>query len=136
MDDRIAPYLRRVMLIDDNAVDQMLYRRILERSGYVRTVLSFLYAEDALDHLEGRGLRGIDLILLDINMPRMNGFEFLNEVDRRWGEEFPCVVMMLTTSLEQKDEARARSYSMVKGYLHKPLTEDQVLDLASVPNGR
>ncbi|MEM6303869.1 MAG: response regulator [Pseudomonadota bacterium] len=117
----------RVMLIDDEAVDQMFYKRVLERSGLTDEILSFTYAEKALEYLCDPATEPVDLILLDINMPRMNGFEFLEAVREKIGLSFDIpIVMMLTTSLNPKDQERAASYDVVRAYVNKPLDSDDI----------
>jgi len=126
------PLIGTIMLIDDNKIDQMLYQRIISRSGLVNKITSFLLATDALDYLLSDGAVQPDLILLDINMPRMNGFEFLEAVQTHFGQDFAPVVVMLTTSLDPKDEARVKQIGLVRDYLIKPLTEAQLETLIAL----
>lgn len=111
-----------LMLIDDNAVDQKLYTRLIRKSGLIREAHSFVMAEDALEFLADPASPRIDVILLDINMPRMNGFEFLDAATARFGDNFAkAAVIMLTTSISARDQQRAASYRVVRDYIHKPL---------------
>ena len=122
-----CPQMRTVMSIDDESFDQLLYKRIIERSGLVQNFITFQMAEDALSYLRSEECEEIDVIFLDINMPGMNGFEFLERVASEFGTAFPAIiVVMLTTSLDPEDESRARSFEMVKGFLNKPLTVDEL----------
>lgn len=123
--------LGRVMLIDDEKIDQMMYKRILVRSGMTQDIIGFVYAQDALNYLSDPTSEKIDLILLDINMPSMNGFEFLEAAEQvlNLDDGIP-VVMMLTTSLSPDDQKRAAQYSAVKAYANKPLAA-QHLDIAA-----
>lgn len=115
--------LGTIMLIDDEKVDQMLYKRILKRSGVADNYISFLYAEEALEYLANNGHQKIDAIFLDINMPRMNGFEFLEAATNRLGDLFASyVVIMLTTSLDPRDRERAKSFAVVRDFVTKPLS--------------
>ncbi len=111
-----------LMLIDDNDIDHTLYRRLIDKSGLVENVHCFTMATDALAYLNERVHPKIDVILLDINMPRMNGFEFLDEATRLFGSDFARItVVMLTTSLSEQDRVRADRYEVVRDYIHKPL---------------
>lgn len=119
--------LGTVMIIDDDQIDQMMYERVLKRSGLVEQTMYFSYAEKALEYLKTPDREQIDIIFLDINMPRMNGFEFLDRATAELGPHFAAlVVVMLTTSLNPEDEERAHSYDIVKDYISKPLTGDNL----------
>lgn len=127
----IKPRIGTLMIIDDNAVDQKLCRRLVNRSGLVDNVLGFLSAEEALDYLRNQTLPAADAILLDINMPKMDGFEFLDTATRELGARFTrVVIMMLTTSLNPYDQERARRYPVVTDYCNKPLLLDYLERLA------
>ena len=126
-----SPPIGRLMLIDDNQIDQMLCERLIKRSGLVDEFIGFLSAEEALEYLREADLPAADALLLDINMPRMDGFQFLEVATEELGEKFArIVVMMLTTSLDPKDQARAAEFSMVKDYCNKPLLMDYLEKLA------
>lgn len=112
-----------LMIIDDNSFDQMMYKRIVEKSGRVRELIQYVEAEKALEHLLDGTREQPDLILLDINMPRMNGFEFLEAATARIGADLCPIIVMLTTSLHPGDEARARSFDVVHDFMNKPLTQ-------------
>lgn len=125
------------MSIDDCDVDQMLYKRIIKRAGIVEKVITFQLAEDALAYLKSDDCEEIDVILLDINMPRMSGFEFLEKATEQLGPEvLKCVVVMLTTSLNPQDEQRAREFDVVKAYLNKPLAKEDLESVAKLVHSR
>lgn len=115
------------MIIDDEEIDQKTYERILKKTGLVDRILMFTYAEDALAYLKSHKDDPIDVIYLDINMPRMTGFEFLEAATQELGEEFTqLVVVMLTTSILQSDRERAEAHPLVRAFFEKPLTPQQV----------
>lgn len=115
----------RLMLIDDERMDQMMYRRVLSRSNLVDEVIGCATAMDALEKLRDPDFVPPDVILLDINMPKMSGFDFLDAATAEFGPDFTAaIVIMLTTSLDPKDIERAKSYSVVKDFVSKPLTDE------------
>lgn len=119
--------LGTLMIIDDDEVDQMMYRRIIQRSGVANSILQFSLAADALEYLRQPDREEIDLIVLDINMPIMNGFEFLEAATKEFGVCFTkAIVVMMTTSINSEDVARARSFGVVKDFLNKPLTIEAI----------
>lgn len=118
-----------IMLIDDNKADNLFHRVVIKKSRFAGDVVIFQYAEEALSFLQSSPKR-VDLILLDINMPRMNGFEFLeNYHSLEEGKKAQGVVIMLTTSLNPEDELRAKRHPDVKGFMNKPLTAESFQEI-------
>lgn len=125
--------IKLAVLIDDNEIDQRHYNRILNKSGLVEEVMTFTYADEALEHLQAKSDFEIDVIFLDINMPRMDGFEFLEIATEQLGDSFAKIVIaMLTTSLNPADRDRAASFGVVKKFISKPLTVEDVKDVAAL----
>ena len=128
--------LHRVMLIDDNDSDLLFGRLMLERSGVAQEVLCFEAAQQALAWLGQPEPQALDLILLDINMPGMNGFEFLQAYEHLRAERrSSAVVVMLTSSPDPDDHARALSFASVRGYVTKPLSRDSAAGLVRYVDG-
>ncbi|MEM6386861.1 MAG: response regulator [Pseudomonadota bacterium] len=130
----------KLAIIDDAEFDQMLYARIIARTGLVDETLCFYSAEEAVEYFKSPDSEPVDVILLDINMPGMSGFEFLELVSKDEFKEYAdLVVVMLTTSLDPSDVARARSFDLVKDYINKPLEEqhiEQIIEmLRKIRNG-
>ena len=124
--DARAP-IGTVMLIDDQLIDQKLCERIIVRSGLVENFIGFVSAEAALDHIRSNTLPVADVILLDINMPRMNGFEFVQAATEQLGEAWAkTIIVMVTSSLHPKDKALAESMSNIRYYFEKPLSEEHL----------
>lgn len=122
--------LRLVVLVDDNEADNYYHSLIIDEVGITEKVKSFQYAEQALTYMQRKGIGEIDLILLDINMPRMDGFQFLEEHAKlSKQQQASVVIIMLTTSLNPADEALATSYPQVSGFRTKPLTEEMLRDI-------
>lgn len=114
--------LINILLIEDDTLDQMEVKRTLERKGILHDMTIAPNGEDALKMLEQRveTFEGKpDIILLDLNMPKMNGFEFLNTLRAReaWKD---IKVFVLSTSDEREDKVAAQKAG-VSGYIVKPL---------------
>ncbi|MDP2418343.1 MAG: response regulator [Hydrogenophaga sp.] len=113
---------RRIMLIDDYESDLLFTRLMLERCDQHYEVLEYDSALEALQYLQSNPLHGISLILLDINMPGMDGFEFLEVYENLAdGKQAEAVVVMLTSSPDPRDRARAEAFGSVRGYITKPI---------------
>lgn len=123
--------LTKIYAIDDDMLDRKMLQRVVERSGKVNSLELYSYAESAIEALE-RCDRLPELILLDINMPRMNGFEFLEIVDEKLSQAQPPVkVALLTTSSNPADARKAESFASVGWFLSKPLGRDMLDQLVS-----
>lgn len=125
-----TPPIARVMLIDDSAADNFLHKVVLQKSGQVGDIVAYQMATDALVHLGNPSEDLPELILLDLNMPKMNGFEFLSayqrQLDRARGRP---IVVMLSTSQDDTDLSRAESHELVSRFLNKPLTSDVIAEI-------
>lgn len=125
--------IKLAILIDDEKIDQRHYKRVLEKSGLVEEVLTFTYADHAFEYLKSDPEINVDVIFLDINMPRMNGFEFLEAATAEFGDTFAkIVVAMLTTSLNPDDRVRAESFTVVKDFINKPLTVEDLVHITTL----
>ncbi|MFN9746842.1 MAG: response regulator [Betaproteobacteria bacterium] len=119
-----------VLLVDDSEPDRLFASIVLGRSGWPLEVREFESAADALAALE-TAPRPPAIILLDINMPGMDGFAFLRAFEqlpeeRRRGTS----VVMLSSSPLDSDREHALSHAAVKDYLVKPLSVQQARSLA------
>ncbi len=124
--------LKRILLIDDSEPDLLYTRIVLERAHVAQDIISFESARDALGWLREPGSDGADLILLDINMPGMNGFEFLGAYEQEHLEPRAPAVVMLTSSADPADRRRAESFASVRGYVTKPLDTGQAAALPAL----
>ncbi len=127
--------LRCVLLVDDDPATNFLNKRLLSRMEIAEVIEVCRNGVEAIDYLKGTGPYSArcpnpDLILLDLNMPLMNGWEFLDAY-RELPEEkrTSTIVIMLTTSLRPEDFAKAESLPEVFRMLNKPLSREQVLEI-------
>lgn len=114
------------MVLEDDDIFMELNQRVLQKSGCASGVICYDNAQLALDDLAERSASGKpmpDFILLDLRMPIINGFEFLERMNRLPQEAIRLIkVCMLTSSLDENDIIRAFSYGHVFGFLSKPLS--------------
>ena len=123
----------RVMLIDDSEADLLFSRIIVSRAGLCEDVLAFDSARTALEHLSRPEGEEVDMILLDINMPGMDGFQFLAAYEHLCRERTaPAAVVMLTSSPDPRDRAQAQAFDCVRGYVVKPINLAAARQLAEL----
>lgn len=114
-----------VMLVDDDLGDQLLHKRLLGRTLAPARLIACSSAEEALGHLRAPGYEPVDLLLLDIKMPKLSGFDFLDRAIATAGHGFARSVAMLSASKNSADLLRTARYPIVRHYFAKPLrTED------------
>lgn len=124
---------RHVLLIDDNDIDNYVNNHIISKSLMAKKITiknSALAALEYLQIIEEDGEEFPEMIFLDIKMPMMDGFEFLDELikfSKVINNE--CSVVMLTSSGDQNDIDRAFQYAVVKKFLIKPLKKEILEDL-------
>lgn len=120
----------RVLTIDDNENDLLFTRIALERCGLDCEIRAFERAQDALSMLTDDPAHGTDLILLDINMPVMDGFAFLQAFEALpAAQRGHAVVVMLSSSSDPADRRRAAAHACVRGFVNKPLDKDTAVRL-------
>lgn len=129
--------INRFILVDDEEANNFYHQIVIGGLFPEANVMSFTDGKSALDYLknehsdynqENPELKSA--ILLDINMPEMNGWEFLDEyegLDREQRADY--VIALVTSSQNPKDVEKAKSYNLVKEYVIKPLTEENLKDL-------
>ena len=118
-------YFKAILLVDDNEATNYIHKYYLGKWGINATVYTAVDGKEAINFLKTNTEfrhQSPSLILLDINMPVMDGFEFMEQYQQLPDEhKSSMVIFMLTTSLHPSDRQRASQFKELKGYLHKPL---------------
>ncbi|MCO7224888.1 response regulator [Pleionea sp. CnH1-48] len=117
----------RILIVDDSEADQFISSALIHRYDPAIEILQAYDGQEALDILAQTSPLP-NLILLDINMPRMNGFEFLQCFVLDFAG-FEGHVVMLTSSEHKEDKAKAMDYPVVTEYLVKPLVSAMVKEI-------
>ena len=113
-----------VLLIDDNPIDLMINEKTIERYDSSIIIHKAASGKEALEMLRN-GSTKPNCILLDIKMPVMNGFEFLDELDKLEIEK-NFGIHMLSSSIDPSDLREADEREIVKSYIEKPLSTDKL----------
>ena len=118
--------LESILLVDDDHPTNFLHTRILRKMGYSGDIQEVYNAEEALVYLQQPDAqKRAQLLFLDLNMPRVNGWEFLELYSRQFMAD-DRVIVVLTTSLNPDDEMRAHNSPFVTAFHRKPLTVEIV----------
>jgi len=127
-----------ILLVEDDEVDVMNVQRAFKKNNIINPLYMAANGLEALDILRGAGKKEPAmpktrrLILLDLNMPRMNGIEFLREL--RLDENLRSIpVIVLTTSNEDRDKVEAYNLN-VAGYILKPVTFSNFVEVMATVN--
>ena len=127
------PKLSCALLVDDDQTTNYLNQLLLKRMGVVEKLLVAANGQEALDLLQTHCRDAMEecpaLILLDVKMPVMDGFAFLEAYDQlSLPQQKAIIIIMLTTSLHPKDMERVQHLN-IAGFQNKPLNEDKINEL-------
>jgi CheY-like chemotaxis protein len=128
--------LKNVMLVDDDDVTLMICKLRLKKCLFCHDVMTYGNGSDAIQYFEEQIKLPAEkqlvpeLILLDINMPIMNGWEFLEIFEEKYTRAFPLTkIKILSSSVDPKDEERAKKNTKILGFITKPLTDENLMEL-------
>lgn len=114
----------KIFMIDDEQVSHHVTQRMLSLNKFAVDIHPFLSAQEALASM---GKIVPDVIILDLNMPIMNGWEFLDALAPKWASiRDKCKIYVLTSSLDYLDKIRANEHPMIKGLMHKPIKSEDI----------
>jgi CheY-like chemotaxis protein len=125
--------LKQILLIDDDSITNFLHRNVLEEANVAQHIDVAQTASEALELLECIGAekcKAPELIFLDLNMPGLTGWDFIDEYkktkDRYINES---IIVILTTSVNPDDNKKAKGLREVAEFRKKPMTSDMVTEI-------
>lgn len=124
-----------VFMIDDDDDALEIYSMLIEKSGYADYFVTHNNGIDALDALQEihAGKQSFpSYILLDLNMPGLGGVDFVEKYEELYHQYYPQTeIIILTSSVREKDNEKALSYSSVSHFISKPLSKDKLIKMLS-----
>ena len=119
--------MKCILLVDDDDDDNYFHKMVIDEMEITDHIEVVFNGLEALAYLKDENKPKPDLVFLDINMPKMNGWEFL-EAHKLLNEEHKAklIVVMLTTSSNPEDKKRAAAYGDVTDFNSKPLTQEML----------
>ena len=125
----MANCFKTCLLIDDNYIDNFVTRKILEGGNFVEKIIVVRSAAEAISELRTGNLKP-DVIFLDVRMPMMGGFEFLEEYDKIANIDKEGIkIFMLSSSLDPLDMRKSTDNKYITQFIHKPLTQKALEEL-------
>ncbi len=120
-----------IFLIDDDDIQNLINTRVISIVNSDVHVRAFTSAEEALKTLATTSDEPPQLIFLDINMPKMNGWDFLDDYQNN---KYPTKVYMLSSSINEKDIKKSETYDSVHGFICKPLVVEKLAEILKKEN--
>lgn len=119
-----------VLIIDDNATSNLVHKHVLGRISIAENILTFSNPIEGLEQLRSELLNPEKriLVLLDIHMPEMNGFEFLDACACFSDKHEVLDILMVTSSIDDRELQLGTEYTLVKKVISKPLKGNQIMD--------
>jgi len=122
--------LQKILLVDDDKSFLYLNRKMFKYNNVVCQIDECRNGQEALHYLSSTETLP-DIILMDINMPVMDGLEFLKKYEQRPGHQDPPKVFILSSSNTEEEKSKALRYKFVKGYFEKPLNDAHIAEILS-----
>lgn len=126
--------IQKVLCIDDDPISVMLCKKVITRSQFAAKTDSANNGENALQYLqatvESPDSTYPEIILLDLNMPIMNGWEFLENYERRFAPTHVSTkIIVLSSTIDPEDVRKSKQFSTVLDFISKPITVDSLKEV-------
>lgn len=122
--------LECILLIDDDEATNYLHKMIIDKSDCTKECVVAENGLEALELLQAKkNPLKPDLIFLDINMPKMDGWEFLIEYKNIYKIPNSTILIMLSTSIHSNDKKKAESIEEINGFVNKPLSKETIQEV-------
>ncbi len=128
-----------ILCVDDDPITLMLCKMVISRSAFANQIVTTQNGEEALHYFDDLKMNNLSttiseypkLIFLDLNMPVMGGWEFLDHFSREdYRVSFAeCKVIVLSSTIDPDDIMKAKTYPMVLDFLSKPISKEMLEEL-------
>lgn len=128
-----------ILCVDDDPITLMLCKMVIARSAFAQEIVTAQNGEEAINYFDEIKLNNLgtdivkypELIFLDLNMPVMGGWEFLDHFSQNGYRELfsKTKVLVLSSTIDPKDIEKSKTYPMVIDFLSKPITKEMLEDL-------
>lgn len=117
-----------ICIIDDDPIYQILIERIIAMSKTDFKVMRFKNGKEALDAFTLDTTKNLpEIILLDLEMPIMDGWDFMTKIEKLPTEQ--TAIYIVSSSISYEDREKAKSFTKIKGYLSKPIDSGKILEI-------
>jgi CheY-like chemotaxis protein len=125
--------IKNLFILDDDTITTHLMNEIIKDLSFVKQFHIENNGWQALDYLQKISQQGIfpDVLLIDLKMPEMDGFEFIEHYEELYFSGHPdSLLMVITSSVSERDRQKAMQHKSVSRFLHKPLTVSTLEEIA------
>jgi CheY-like chemotaxis protein len=122
---------KRILIIDDDTTNNFINTLIINRSGMAENLKIFTKTTEAIQFLDNAGTDFPDIILVDINLPVLDGWDFLKHYYKMGHNLRKTVIAMVSSSVFKEDQIKAKSFDRVVEFISKPLTTEKLNLVAS-----
>ncbi len=127
--------LEKILCVDDDPITLMLYKMVIAKAAFAEEIVTAKNGQEALIYYEkliaDKDICCPDLIFLDLNMPVMGGWEFLDNFEKEKFRPFhkKTKVIVLSSTIDPEDIEKSRQYDSVIDFMSKPITKEMLEDL-------